>query len=353
MPPSKTVSTSAAETEQGTHVFHIVGYSQQRGLRKSIKSGKFSVGRYKWMAFLFPDGAKLANGVDEHRFVAGVALADKKEKVYASYELRLADQSTGLFFPVLKVAPAEFSYGKCCGYSGYLQNRSVFEASTVLRDDCLTMECIVTVIRRPRISEVKSFPKIEVPPSDITLHFAKMLEEKVGVDVTFSVGGQNVVAHKMVLATRSPVFKAEFYGPLRETGMEPIIIRSVQPDVFKALLHFIYTDTLPPFDNLGEDGHREMIRHLLIAADRYAVERLKLMCHSILCENLNVQTVAITLALADQHHCGMLKDACIEFMSCSSVMDVVEATQGYKDLKRTCPSVAVEVLEKRSRLRKE
>ena len=62
--------------------------------------------------------------------------------------------------------------------------------------------------------------------------------------------------------------------------------------------------------------------------------------------------MATTLALADQHHCDMLKDACIEFMACPSVMDAVEATQGYKNLKRTCPSVVVEVLEKISRFRK-
>ena len=76
------------------------------------------------------------------------------------------------------------------------------------------------------------------------------------------------------------------------------------------------------------------------------------MCQSILCENLSIQTVATTLALADQHHCDMLKDAFIEFMACPSVMDAVEATQGYKDLKRTCPSVLVEALEKTSRFRK-
>lgn len=155
----------------------------------------------------------------------------------------------------------------------------------------------------------------------------------------------------MVLTIRSPVFKAELYGPMREEGTEPIVVKDVQPDVFRALLHFIYTDSLPPLEDLEEDDRNEIIRHLLVAADRYAMERLKLMCQSILCENLSVQTVATTLALADQHHCDMLKDACIEFMACSSVMNAVEATQGYKNLKRTCPSVVVEALEKISRFR--
>lgn len=347
MENSKTVSTSRPETEQGTHVFHIVGYSQQRGIGTGISSGKFSVGGHRWLICFYPDLVK------ENSVAAGLVLVDNT-KVRASYELRLVDKTTGLSFLVHKQAPREFERGNGGGhYACVFRDRSVFEGPNVLLDDCLSMECIVTVIKRPREPEVRSFPKIEVPPSDITLHFAKLLEEKVGVDVTFSVEGQNFVAHKMVLATRSPVFKAELYGPMREAGMEPILVKDVQPDVFRALLHFIYTDSLPPLDDLEEDDKSEMIRHLLVAADRYAMERLKMMCQSILFRNLNVQTVATTLALADQHNCGMLKDACIEFMAGSSVMDALVTTQGYKNLKRTCPSIVVEALEKMKRFRKE
>ncbi|RLM60426.1 hypothetical protein C2845_PM14G05710 [Panicum miliaceum] len=353
MATSKTLSTSAPETEQGTHVFRIVGYSQQTGLGKPIRSGKFSVGGHKWVAFLHPVVAKFPNGIDEHHLVAGVAMGPKSAKARASCKLRLINQRTGLPFSVHKAAPREFSHDNArSSYDHFQINRSVLEAPPVLQDDCITMEWTITVIKQPRIPEVKSFPKIEVPPSDIVLHFAKLLEEKEGVDITFSVGGKNIGAHKMVLAIRSPVFKAELYGPMREEGTEPIVVKDVQPDVFRALLHFIYTDSLPPLEDLEEDDRNEIIRHLLVAADRYAMERLKLMCQSILCENLSVQTVATTLALADQHHCDMLKDACIEFMACSSVMDAVEATQGYKNLKRTCPSAVVEALEKISRFRK-
>ncbi|RLN05006.1 hypothetical protein C2845_PM13G06470 [Panicum miliaceum] len=345
MGTSKTLSTSAPETEQGTHV--ILGYSQQTGLGKHIRSGKFSVGGHKWVAFLYPVVA------NKHHLVAGVVMGPKNAKARAFCELRLINQRTGLPFSVHKAAPREFNHDNARSSYAYFQiNRSVIEAPPVLQDDCLTMEWTITVIKQPRIPVVKSFPKIEVPPSDIALHFAKLLEENEGVDITFSVGGQNIGAHKMVLAIRSPVFKAELYGPMREEGTEPIVVKDVQPDVFRALLHFMYTDALPPLDDLEQDDHSEMIRHLLVAADRYAMERLKLMCQSILCENLSVKTVATTLAFADQHHCDMLKDACIEFMACSSVMGAVEATQGYKNLKRTCPSVVVEVLEKISRFRK-
>ena len=59
MPASKTVSTSAAETELGTHVFHVVGYSQQKAIGahkdKSIVSGHFSVGGHDWEMLLMAD----------------------------------------------------------------------------------------------------------------------------------------------------------------------------------------------------------------------------------------------------------------------------------------------------------
>ncbi|KAF7061747.1 hypothetical protein CFC21_068415 [Triticum aestivum] len=170
-----------------------------------------------------------------------------------------------------------------------------------------------------------------MPPADMTEHVAKLLEEKKGFDVSFIVGGEAIEAHRFVIAMRSPIFKAELYGSMREARPgQCITIKDMQPAVFKALLHFIYTDSLPR----GEDT--EMVQLLLVAADRYAMDRLKLVCQSILCKDLNKDTVATTLALADQHNCLQLKDASLQFIELS----------GFKDLKATCPSFIEDVLKK-------
>ena len=129
-------------------------------------------------------------------------------------------------------------------------------------------------------------------------------------------------------------------------------VEGIQPDVFKALLQFIYTDSLPQWGDLDAEEYCEISRHLLAAADRYAMDRLKLLCASNLVDHLDAENVAITLALADQHNCDRLKDVCIEFMASSDKMDVVVETEGYANLKRTCPSILVDVLEKNSRYRK-
>jgi speckle-type POZ protein len=59
---------------------------------------------------------------------------------------------------------------------------------------------------------------------------------------------------------------------------------------------------------LDLDEKKEMVKHLLVAADRYALERLKMICEGILCKSLDVESVATMLALADQHQCSRLRD---------------------------------------------
>ncbi|CAO2201001.1 unnamed protein product [Urochloa humidicola] len=135
--------------------------------------------------------------------------------------------------------------------------------------------------------------------------------------------------------------------------MGHVTIEDIQPVIFKALLRFIYTGSLHDGvgDDLGGDDYRDMLWHLLVAADRYAMDRLKLVCQSILSKNLHVETVAATLALADQHNCDKLKEVCIEFITTGD-MNAVVATQGYANLKRACPSVLADILERSSRRRK-
>ncbi|KAF8689705.1 hypothetical protein HU200_041702 [Digitaria exilis] len=180
--------------------------------------------------------------------------------------------------------------------------RSILETSPFLQDDCLIIECDVTVIKAIRV---------QVPPSDLSENLGRFHDSKELADVTFKVKGEIVRAHKAVLAIRSPVFKAQLYGPMRGKKRTSINVEDMEPAVFKALLHFVYRDSLPAMDDLDRDENKEMIKHLLVAADRYGLERMKLLCESTLCKRLDVDSVATTLALADQHHCSSLKDVCI------------------------------------------
>ena len=88
------------------------------------------------------------------------------------------------------------------------------------------------------------------------------------------------------------------------------------------------------------------MQHLLVAADRYGLDRLRLMCEASLCHGIDAQTVATTLALADQHHFARLKVACLRFIASRDVLAVAMKTEGFKHLVASCPLIAVEILDK-------
>jgi speckle-type POZ protein len=146
-----------------------------------------------------------------------------------------------------------------------------------------------------------------------------------------------------VLAARSSVFKAELFGQMKETTMKRIKIHDMEPAIFEALLHFIYTDSLPSYSELDQNG---ALQHMLVAADRYGLDRLKAICEAKLSQKINVQTVATTLALAEQHQSVQLKNACLGYLSSQEVLRAVKETDGFKHLTTSCPLIMMDILEK-------
>ncbi|GJN34794.1 hypothetical protein PR202_gb23490 [Eleusine coracana subsp. coracana] len=122
-------------------------------------------------------------------------------------------------------------------------------------------------------------------------------------------------------------------------------VRDMDPDVFKAMLHFMYTDTLPP-EIMEEEGKKkegvEMAQGLLAAAHRYKLERLKLMCEAMLLKRVDVDTVASSLVVAELHGCRVLKAACEEFIARPGNVKAVMKTEGFQKIKASCPYVLVE-----------
>ncbi|CAM0943792.1 unnamed protein product [Alopecurus aequalis] len=358
---SKSASRCTTETAKGTHVLEIVGYSLKKGLGigKFVQSASFTVGGYDWVILFYPDGFDESHA---NRVCVSVCLnlssKNPNNGARACCDLRLVNQDTGLPNSICsQPVPAVFGYDRRFSpQNGGFIERSELEqqSSGYIKDDTLTIECVLTVIKRSQVVKTKGGSQIKVSLPNLSQHLGKLLSAEKGADVTFSVGEETFAAHRIILAARSPVFEAELYGEMKERNAPCIVVEDMLPAAFKALLHFIYTDSLPDVDATkdDDDDYNEMIRHLLEAADRYAVDRLKLMCQSILGKNLSMQTVATTLALADRHNCDRLKDACAGFIASKDEMDALMAAPGYTNLKRTCPSVLIDVLEKASRLRR-
>ncbi|KAF7060860.1 hypothetical protein CFC21_067609 [Triticum aestivum] len=88
-----------------------------------------------------------------------------------------------------------------------------------------------------------------------------------------------------------------------------------------------------------------MAQHLLVAADKHDLERLKLICEEKLCNCIDTSSVATILALAEQHHCHELKATCLVFLSSPNNLDAAIESEGFELLTKRCPGVIKDLLK--------
>ncbi|KAJ6937381.1 hypothetical protein NC652_011891 [Populus alba x Populus x berolinensis] len=223
----------------------------------------------------------------------------------------------------------------------------MLETSDYLKDDCLKINCTVGVV--VSATDCSQLNSIQVPESDIGAHFGMMLDNMEGSDVIFNVAGEKFHAHKLVLSARSPFFRSKFFDGVEKDEKE-IVISDLEPKVFKAMLHFVYRDTLTEDVNMVTSSSSlvssisdTLTTKLLAAADRYGLDRLKLMCGSHLCKDISVNSVASILTMADCHHATELKAVCLKFAA--ENLAAVMLSDGFANLKENCPLLQSELLK--------
>lgn len=341
----KTSSVSVTESVTAVHDFKVTGYSliEGLGIGRYVSSSTFTVGGVDWAVRFYPDGSTVTCLGNASAFLY---YCGREKEVRTRFTLNLLGKDGKL--SQVTNSYMKHTFSPASDNWGFIKfaEKSKLQSSPFLHNDCLTIRCLLTVVRESHTKDVE-VNSVVVPPSNLHTDFENMLQDGEGSDVTFTVGGQEFRAHRCVLAFRSPVFKAELFGPMKENGTQCIKIDDMEPEVFEALLHFIYTDRLP---DSCRDGKAAAMQHLLVAADRYGVDRLRLICERRLSETIDVETVATTLVLAEQHHCSQLRQACIGFVASPNMLGPVIESDGFKHLVESCPLIMKEILSKVSHI---
>jgi len=286
----------------------------------------------------------------------------------------------------------------CHGYRKFVR-RSVLEGSGTgyLLNDVVVIryEIELVVTSGGALNKnMKLLPAASVNvPSYPTIgkHLVRLLHDPDSdFDCTFDVEGEKFRAHKLILSSRSSVFAAMLRtGAAMREGREGVCtLLDIKPSVFRLLLHFVYADEIPrEGSGVSDDGahallggaHRgdadgeidatgalvgpratgrasdevnldvPMTQHLLVAADRFDLSRLRAMCEARLCESVDVDTVANTLMLAELNHADALKRACMSFIA-ANLSDVM-STEGYEAMNISCPHLAGEILSSVAEMR--
>nr|XP_020165427.1 BTB/POZ and MATH domain-containing protein 3-like [Aegilops tauschii subsp. strangulata] len=224
--------------------FEVTDYLQLDGMGvgESISSPVVQVGGYQWKIKFYPDG--IDEDCDGHASALVRCYSqDTDPNVTAKFKLSILEKRSQVNVssfdaPMCIFSPCDFP---TWGYQKFV-DKSKLESLSQLGDGCFTIRCVLTVVT----DEPPSRGLSRELPSQLSSQLESMLEDGRGADVTFRVGSHKFLGHRCVLAARSPVFSAQFYGPMAEKDKPRVKVVDVEPAIFQMMLRYIYTDSMPP-----------------------------------------------------------------------------------------------------------
>ncbi|TVU46175.1 hypothetical protein EJB05_05694, partial [Eragrostis curvula] len=241
--------------------------------------------------------------------------------------------------------------GDCAGGVSVIARRDQVEADCVV-DGQFTAICTIAfsffsedynTLSRAR----RSNPRVPLPTAPRLGHDIFTASDLA--DVSFKVDGETFKAHRLVLAARSPVFKAQLFGQMAEstaTASSPVPIEEITASTFGSMLHYIYHGVLPAAVLETTDGaccRMLEVENLCVAADRFGLDTLKQACEEILCTSVSASTVLSSWVFAEERSCAKLRSRCLEFLAAGENFMEVAITEEYVDLMKNDPSFGFQV----------
>ncbi|KAL5017807.1 hypothetical protein ScPMuIL_003529 [Solemya velum] len=153
------------------------------------------------------------------------------------------------------------------------------------------------------------------PPS--TEQFCSELEKMVNnplfSDVTISVGGKKFHAHRAILAAHSDYFSTVFSNHMEGGSLErPVEIQGdIRSDVFLAVLHYLYTNTVPRALSC------DMLTSVWRVAHQFNIESLKELAVYKVEETLDTENVVKVYneATTKQPVIEKIQEMCLDYIS--------------------------------------
>ena len=222
-------------------------------------------------------------------------------------------------------------HDKTCVKKSYLLNSKQREillqkSNDLIVNGSLTIYCQVETYGKSKELSGKTPAHSEPVPwngnAEMAKDFQELFENMKHSDVTINVTGQQFRAHKVILATRSPVFGAMFEHPSKENMIGIVDIVDIEPDVFKELLRFIYTGEVP---SLRMD---EVATGLLAAADKYLLVNLKKACGDHLIKQMSPEICVQLLLISEDDPAYYLRKNAVDY--CRKFPAEVMATASWK-----------------------
>ncbi|XP_069125555.1 uncharacterized protein [Argopecten irradians] len=168
-----------------------------------------------------------------------------------------------------------------------------------------------------------------IPPPEESLSEAleKLVNNWKFSDVQFKVENETFHAHKAIMIVRSDFFDAIFTRNFKEKdSKEPIEFKDISAASFRAMLHFIYTNKIPP------NSSCVLLTDLWRVADRFKLNGLQALTVREIASKLDVNNV-VDIYMAAIYKLPVIDDlrtVCTDFMRCN--MSEVVRTESFMTL---------------------
>eukprot|EP00262_Sarcandra_glabra_P012179 TRINITY_DN3089_c0_g1_i1.p1 TRINITY_DN3089_c0_g1~~TRINITY_DN3089_c0_g1_i1.p1 ORF type:complete len:233 (-),score=37.59 TRINITY_DN3089_c0_g1_i1:267-965(-) len=182
---------------------------------------------------------------------------------------------------------------------------------------------------KAKIAFLKGFSPIDHRSSFFTDVVLEASDEDCGD------GAPSVRAHKAVLISRSPVFKAMLENQMEESRSGTIKISDVSYDTLRAFVHYLYTAEVFLDEQMACD--------LLVLAEKYQVKHLKAFCEKFMTSKVNNDSAVMIYAFAHRHNAKNLLEAALSLITDN--MDKLTEKDEYRELVDKDPRLVVEIYE--------
>ena len=214
------------------------------------------------------------------------------------------------------------------------------QSSELLPNDSLTIVYDVTIIGPEETITVpiqqESAGNGVQELAGLSQDLEKFFSNKEMCDVQIHCGDQVFDCHQFMLSARSPVFRVMFQAEMAEKQTRKVEIQEFLPTTISLLLTFIYTGKTPT-PNLEEHA-----KDLLMAAEKYQLEQLKIVCVQKLCNNIAVDNCLNYLVIGDLYRADKLKKASLQFIARN--MGSVFKSKDWEKCLKDHPTLMAEVI---------
>lgn len=154
-------------------------------------------------------------------------------------------------------------------------------------------------------------------------------------DVTFKLGSECFHASRHTLAAHSDYFRSMFTQPMQESSASEIIVQDTSPQVFEALLVYIYSDHVLPLPPM-------QLIELAALADLHTIQDLADRCCKAVGARLTPSNVAPLLVSARRRGLLAIAKHCQQYLVSNAA---VVAKIGGLDGLREEPELAIHIIE--------